>query len=1471
MTAADPSRPDSSAPDTPATPAAVTLTRRQRLGRAARRGARWSAWGLLALIIALLIGGTALWHWSANDQSLATVIRIIRGYLPEHMTLEAEGVSGSVRRGGHVERLIWASQGVEATGHTGGEMVVTLDTVDVEWDLATLWDRATRFSLVHVRTATLQDTREKIPPTEPEPPLQDFTLPVNVELPFIVDTLRIVGKPKEQEDIRYQSPDEAAAAASAAKVEQQQQQRESRQQRMQKPAGSASDPAAAVAELAASAAEVAASAARGDEIVLDGDLVTAPTNDTVITNLRGLYRYDRVTAVHDLRLDSIQVANGRYQGTARIKGRAPMNSQLQLHGTLELPASQNMPAQRLQAEASAHGTLSGFDALLHVEAKLAPLAVEPGVSASSAPQPRQPQAPSSTQVQDVAQGTRLQLRADVHPWRTQPLARAQASWQQLDLQAFLPSLPRSRLQGSLSLEPDASQPDGAASTARVASAPATAASATVTTNEAPGMLGFLGNTRWLARTDIRNDDSGRLDQGLLPLARLQAELRYDHGALDITQLLLDQGRGGGTLQGQGRYLPDTGWLGDFEIRHLNPGLIDTRFAAAPLSGTVTARSELQPGQAIAQAPIRFSAQLRSDGGSRAMARGQGLALDLLDVQGQWKDRTVELPVIQLRTLDAALQGSARYAVDTQAASGQLALRLPGGSAQLQGTLSEASGQGTVQARVQRLDQTLAWLRQLPGMGSLGAGQAIGGAATLDARWNGGWGNQGRNMRLDGTLEAPSITLRSSGQTAAQQMNILGTRLTVQGTLAQAQVSGRTRIEQQMRRMQLALSGTAGKQAQGWQARLQATELNVTDQLQNKQWQAQLASPTQIQITQGNGTLQVQTSAITINLSGASVAGQAQILAEPIRFVQRAGGYTLYSKGRLSDIPLSWLDALASSSISGAGFSGDMAMAGNWDVELGNAMRVRATLARSRGDLEMLVDGRTLRTGVRDARLEIEGSGGNLQTRLLWDSSQAGSANAQISTRLSRSGGGWTLSPAAPIQGTLRADMPRVGVWSMFAPPGWRIRGTLQADLAVGGNLRRPLINGTIAARELGVRSVVDGIEFDHGRMQLRLAGERMVIEELTLQGPTVNRQPGGSARVTGTVDWSGASSGRPLLQAVRMSLRTELQGLQLSSMPERQITLSGMVTTTLADMRLTARGELKVDRALIEIPSDSTPQLDSDVVVLPSKKHPKATLAMRKPNAEAQAIANDPKVKAATARTNSSITPDIQIKVSMGDDLRVRGFGLNTRLRGQLEVQNGPTLQSLPLLVGTIRTDRGTYRAYGQELDIERGTMRFTGRADNPLLDIMAIRPNLGDLRVGVHIRGTAQRPLVQLFSDPAMPDSEKLSWLVLGRSAASASDTALLQQAAMALLAGSGPGITGQLADALGLDSLSFAGDGLENSSVMLGKRFSRNFYVAYEHGINSAMGTLYFFYDINRRLKLRGETGAESAIDLIYTMSFD
>ena len=74
----------------------------------------------------------------------------------------------------------------------------------------------------------------------------------------------------------------------------------------------------------------------------------------------------------------------------------------------------------------------------------------------------------------------------------------------------------------------------------------------------------------------------------------------------------------------------------------------------------------------------------------------------------------------------------------------------------------------------------------------------------------------------------------------------------------------------------------------------------------------------------------------------------------------------------------------------------------------------------------------------------------------------------------------------------------------------------------------------------------------------------------------------------------------------------------------------------------------------------------------------------------------------------------------------------------------------------------GTYYAFGQKLVIDRGRLIFDGPLDNPGLDIVALRKNLA-VEAGVAVSGTVKVPIIQLTSNPPVPDNEKLSWLVLG------------------------------------------------------------------------------------------------------------
>ena len=59
--------------------------------------------------------------------------------------------------------------------------------------------------------------------------------------------------------------------------------------------------------------------------------------------------------------------------------------------------------------------------------------------------------------------------------------------------------------------------------------------------------------------------------------------------------------------------------------------------------------------------------------------------------------------------------------------------------------------------------------------------------------------------------------------------------------------------------------------------------------------------------------------------------------------------------------------------------------------------------------------------------------------------------------------------------------------------------------------------------------------------------------------------------------------------------------------------------------------------------------------------------------------------------------------------------------------------------------------------------------------------------------------------------------------------------------------------------------------ATVTLGKRISRDFYVAYERSLAGTLGTISIFYDLSRRFTLRASTGEQSAIDLIFTIRYD
>ena len=1106
-------------------------------------------------------------------------------------------------------------------------------------------------------------------------------------------------------------------------------------------------------------------------------------------NLAGRYWYG--DAAHNLRLDSVRWAGGTYRTTATLGARGTLPLDATLSGKLETQVPGSTEKIPVEFTVTLRGPLEDLQAQAKVHSTRA------GVQATQ------------------ATGT-----ARVTLWAAQPVPQAQVTMSGLDLAGLWPQAPHTQLAGQVRVTP-------------------------------------AGTATWQATADVRNDMAGPWDQQKLPLSQLRAQGQWRGGMALVQEL--DAQIGGGQLKAAGEWRSgNAGWTLHGNVAHVDPAALHTQLAATPIGGKIEVR---QDGSAIA-----FEVGLQGSGAAtkpvapqRAVRGKPGvrpLAIRQLSAKGRWADGHLSLPTLVLHTSDASLQGSLEAEPTARSGSGKLVLQAPGLRGNAEGTLSETKGRGTLQLEGSDLAAAQRWLQGLPGMAAIANAPPLAGRAGLSIAWQGGW----NDPQVQARLSSPSLEARTGSDDKTPAWNVTDLLATLNGRLSEATLGIQARARQGQRQVGLQIAGRGGRAplqrgaVTQWRGNIATLSVNVQDPaIGTGAWQLALQRAVDLQWSPAGQSLDVTAGQATLSspaVKGGAAPTQALLAWDPVRW--RAG--ELRTAGKLTGLPMSWIELVGGPQLAGSALSGDMVFDAQWDASLGRTLKLNASLARSRGDITVLAEtteGASSRVaaGVRDARLTLVSQGEEVVLTLRWDSERAGTADGRLATRLTPGGAaGWQWPDNAPISGALRAQLPRIGVWSLLAPPGWRLRGSLAADVKAAGTRAEPQLSGTVAADDLALRSVVDGIELQGGRLRARLEGNRVVLSEFILRGAG-ERDGGGMLSATGEAAW--------IDKAPRVQMTAQLTKLRASIRSDRQLTVSGRLESRMDADSTQIRGALKVDQARIVLPEETAPKLGDDVVV-------RNTAAM---GATAQERAAKP--PAAPPPASPAKRPLIvAVDLDMGNDFQVEGRGLRTKLHGSLALSGQSIAQ--PQLVGTITTAGGEYRAYGQRLDVERGVLRFTGRVDNPTLDILAVRPNLVQ-RVGVLITGDAQAPFVRLYAEPELPDAEKLAWLVTGRAAPSTgAEAALVQQAALALLASRRPGAKG-LAATVGLDELSVRRDGSEGAVVTLGKRFARNFYASYERSLSGALGTLYIFYDVSRRLTVRAQAGERAGVDLIFTFSFD
>lgn len=1134
-------------------------------------------------------------------------------------------------------------------------------------------------------------------------------------------------------------------------------------------------------------------------------LVWQGSTAVTLSDVRAQYAFDGQE--HRLDVDSLSLAQGRYTVQARLQGAAPMALHVAAQGQVQTPASGRTPALQLQVLSTVQGQLSGPQAQLSVQAELAPT---PGQGALGR----------------AADNVRLLLQAQIQPWQAQAVVQAEGQWQALDLAPLWPGAPQTRLQGQARL-----LPDGAA---------------------------------WQLDAQVNNQMPGAWDLQRLPLTQLSLKARHAQGLWQIQQAQAQLTSG--QLQGQGQQTPQ-GWTGQLEFQNLPPALLHSAWAGPDVQGTLKA-------EATGADTIALSADLQAPKAQATNAAyPAALQWEQLQLTGQWHPERWDIDSLRLQAARAVLEAQFKWQPTQKAVQGRLTLALPGMQASVQGNLAPTSGQGRLEVQMQDAASSQAWLQGLPGWGDQLKTFKASGPAQLQAQWQGGFDQIDAPLSLslqwprvewtqpspNGAPTSPSIHRPATWFLAPGQLKMQGTPLAVQAEL-------QARLGQGSHSAKLQSTWHAKRSdvdSANWQGRIEQLAISTpnTPTPSVAPWQLALQSSLAWQA-------QLDRMAFTWGpsnwlLQGPS-PGRPRIQAEAGAWTAPSAGQALRTHGALnwSDLPASWAQTWL-----GTDLLNDITLQGQAQWRLDQELNLSVTAERSQGDLRIQTDspsGQSTAAGLRQAKLHVRVQKEKLIADLDWDSAQMGQAKAQLQSQLNRTSDGWQWAEQAPLSGHVQASLPQIEAWSVLAPPGWRVQGTLEANLTLSGTRRQPQWQGRLQADQLAAKSVVQGIEFSQGQMQARLQGQRLVLERLSLRGAGAQ---GGALQGQGQVQFntkSPASSGNNPLRTADLDLQINAQNLRVSNRADRRLSVSGEVTARMSNGQLQLRGGLKADQALFVLPDNSTPSLGDDVVVFRP--------GMGELNLNALTAPSDPH-----APSSSGLRmPDVLVMLDLGSDFQLQGQGLNTRLTGQVELLSNASTRGQPRLSGQVRTEGGRYKAYGQMLSIETGVLRFSGPYDNPSLDIIALRPNLPH-KAGVQITGTALLPRIRLYADPDLPDADKLAWLVLGRSAANGGgESAVLQQAAVALLSGNGKSLSGELANSLGLDEISLGSGSRSDATatgaaVTLGKRLSKDFYLAYETSLSGAFGSLYVYYDLSRRLTLRAQAGQQSTLDLIFTVRRD
>ncbi|EDP58348.1 translocation/assembly module TamB domain-containing protein [Vibrio sp. AND4] len=407
--------------------------------------------------------------------------------------------------------------------------------------------------------------------------------------------------------------------------------------------------------------------------------------------------------------------------------------------------------------------------------------------------------------------------------------------------------------------------------------------------------------------------------------------------------------------------------------------------------------------------------------------------------------------------------------------------------------------------------------------------------------------------------------------------------------------------------------------------------------------------------------------------------------------------------------------------------------------------------------------------------------------------------------------------------------PLIGEYSLF-------KANMNTDLALSGDVMHPKVNGQFLIDQIKLQGDVTPIDINSGKVAINFKGHQADLDSSIIT-------PDGKLEINGDADWRDLENWHTKASVFARELKVDMPPMvRIKVEPDMRIDVTPQLAKIEGDINL-PWGRILVD----ELPPSAV-GVSSDTVIL---------------NKDMQPVDGE-----------QALPFDVEtdINITIGDDFQLSAFGLKGDLQGDLNVTQK---DKGPFIVGEVNIVDGSYRSFGQDLVIEEGKIMMNGPADQPYVSIKAIRNpdnTQDDVTAGVRVTGPASDPSVEIFSDPAMPQANALSYLLRGQDIDAESGGNSMTTTLIGLSLAKSGKVVGEIGEAFGVQDLQLdtAGSG-DDSQVTVSGYILPGLQVKYGVGIFTSLGEFTVRYRLMTDLYLEAVSGVDSAVDLLYQFEFN